>query len=531
MNKFLEDKLNNRISVLPELKKHLISFFSKLDEKNILTEEQLSNFTKTAYPQATREFIQTPYDTYKWTKSLQEIYSFMQVNNSGNFYDAFNKITYGWDEMEKQDFKNWISYYQQETQNKYKTAQYYPSNFKADPNQTLKANILPTKDQSASQTEPSENEKKQLVTKKIQSIISRLQAAEKIATDPEIRHILSSILDINLEDWLARLHQVKRMIQAAPLKNVYSSLIEDIIIREANKLVHSGFKKAARELVFLAQDAINSTPTLPSAQSDQNVEDPLEEFMKSMNFEDNSKTEDHIVVEDQNDIVDPDPDDMANIHVLAQETLPPQQINKQVQISQPDQEVPEEPESKGVAKTKIHEKTDGLFEQALSNITVDDAIARLEVLANLFRTREVSRQLAIIDIMFDKLNISAFFPSLAEAHSKQLESNQYCLTRIEEILSKLRGAVKTPENMELDLVGKPIVPTLPEIQKELANQMSLERQLKEKRRRETQEAELSEPLASEQTQAEQPSKPQSPVNELSVPATAGQPQPTVKPVQ
>ena len=538
MNQFLEDKLAERLKVIPEMEKYLREYCGILDKSGVSSENQLEQYLnsgtidKKAYPQGIREFTHQTYNVSKWTQALQQIYQLISASQI-DYQEAFNKITYGWDEMEKIDFKNWVSYYQQGNQDKYKTAQYYPNSFKIDPNQALKAQVIPTQEQATPQL--SEEEKKKTLVKRVQAIVARLQAAEKLATDPDIREILTRKLDINLEDWLNRLHQVKRMIQAAPLKNVYSTLLQDLIIKEANSLVKKGFPKAAKELIFIAQDP-NAVP--PPVSPEQSAPDPLEEFMKAMNFEDDSKAEDHVVLEDENNIIDPQPDDMDNIKVLAQVAAPPVQptpnqtvpvqpvseqevVEEETPISEPiagevpDQEVSE---GDGSAQTEIHKKTDNLFDAALADVTVDDAVARLEVLANLFRTREIPRQLSIVDLIFDKLNISAFFPSLAEASSKMLDSNQYALTRIEEILSKLRGAIKTPEHMELDLVGKPITPTLPNIQKELANQMELERQLKDKRKKETQLAELAEPLPAEPTEVAGPEKEQSALNELSGPA-------------
>ena len=552
MNPFLEEKLIERLKVIPEMEKYLREYCGVLDKSGVSSENQLEQYLnsgtidKKAYPQGIREFTHQTYSVSKWTKALQDIYQLISASQIG-YQEAFNKITYGWDEMEKIDFKNWVSYYQQGNQDKYKTAQYYPNSFKVNPNEALKAQVIPTQEEQAP-PQLSEEEKKKVLVKRVQSIVARLQAAEKLATDPDIREILTRKLDINLEDWLNRLHQVKRMIQAAPLKNVYSTLLQDLIVKEANSLVKKGFPKAAKELIFIAQDP-NAVP--PPVSPEQSAPDPLEEFMKAMNFEDDSKAEDHVVLEDENNIIDPQPDDMDNIKVLAQVVAPPVQptpsqtvpvqpvseqevVEEETPISEPiagevpDQEVSE---GDGSAQTEIHKKTDNLFDAALADVTVDDAVARLEVLANLFRTREIPRQLSIVDLIFDKLNISAFFPSLAEASSKMLDSNQYALTRIEEILSKLRGAIKTPEHMELDLVGKPITPTLPNIQKELANQMELERQLKDKRKKETQLAELAEPLPTESTEVAGPEKEQSALNELSGPAIVPQqpPAPVNKP--
>jgi hypothetical protein len=543
MNSFLEEKLAERLKIIPEMEKYLRDYCNILDKQGISSENQFEQYLnsgtidKRAYPQGIREFIHQTYNIPKWTKALQDIYQLISTSQI-DYQEAFNKITYGWDDMEKIDFKNWVSYYQQGNQNKYKTAQYYPNNFKIDPNEALKAQIIPTQEQVEQQPQLSEEEKKKILAKRVQSVVARLNAAEKIAAEPDVRDALKK-LDLNLDDWFARLHQVKRMIQIAPIKSIYSTLLQDIIIKEANILVKQGFPKAAKELIFIAQD-----PSIvpPPISPEEPASDPLEEFIKAMNFEDDSKAEDHVVLEDENDIVDPQPDDMDNIKVLAQAVQSPVQSpsveptpNQPAIQPAPDQEVVEPnteeiPQEDGVAETEIHKKTDDLFEAALSDVTVDDAVARLEVLANLFRTREIPRQLSIVDLIFDKLNIASFFPSLAEASSKMLDSNQYALTRIEEILSKLRGVIRNPESAELDLVGKPITPTLPNIQKELANQMELERQLKDKRKKETQLAELAEPLPAEPTEVAEAGEEQSALNELSVPPNASPQQPAAPPV-
>ncbi len=86
------------------------------------------------------------------------------------------------------------------------------------------------------------------------------------------------------------------------------------------------------------------------------------------------------------------------------------------------------------------------IDKAFANVKLSDVINRLQALSRVFKNREIARQLGIIDIMLDKLGISGFFPSLAEATRSALESNQYCQSRIEEILSKLISA--TNENGE-----------------------------------------------------------------------------------
>lgn len=103
---------------------------------------------------------------------------------------------------------------------------------------------------------------------------------------------------------------------------------------------------------------------------------------------------------------------------------------------------PEEAKA-GLKVEKLHTDFDALIDSAFSNLTVADVVKKLDDVNKIFRNREISRQLAIVDVMLDHLGLAPYFPSLAEATNKQLEANQYCLTRIEDVLSRLRGTMET----------------------------------------------------------------------------------------
>ena len=90
------------------------------------------------------------------------------------------------------------------------------------------------------------------------------------------------------------------------------------------------------------------------------------------------------------------------------------------------------------------DNTDDIIDAALRNVTIDDVVSRLEMLVSVYNQREISRQLAILDIMMDRLGLASFFPALGEAMSKALEANQYIGNRLEEILGKVKGSVGIP---------------------------------------------------------------------------------------
>lgn len=234
-----------------------------------------------------------------------------------------------------------------------------------------------------------------------------------------------------------------------------------------------------------AQDLMTPPPNLDAGTSDNKGIDEFLENMEGAGFtkEDDGKAEDDAAAEDEVDIGSDDvlmdqeiiPDDKA-LTVEAQalpdvapeaappgppaEIRPPRRAPKpeNLEVESP---APAEGDAVGTGMTpeqaqkgpdveQAKSDFDALIDSAFANLKVSDVITKLDSVNNIFRTREISRQLAIVDVMLDRLGLAAYFPTLAEATNKQLEANQYCLTRIEDILSKLRGTIQTKE---LDLEG------------------------------------------------------------------------------
>lgn len=584
----------------------------------------MKKINKIAYPQGQADLYRESYDINKWINAFQTIYSY--VNQGFDFKEIYKKSTQNWDEMEKNDFNHWMKYYQGNNHSAYKTAQFMPS-----PNPPYiemgPGALLPNKTTDTARIDdlkpniklPEEDDPQFKINKKIKGIISRLMAAEKLATDPDVQRELSRRLDVSLHKWLEELQRVKRLVQVAPIKHAQSTILEDLIIKEANILASKGFPKMAQELIKVAQVAdkpsdspvapslpaapkapempspsalppppSSSSPPKPMAPAGAPVapalpatppgpgaaapaapgtspastsakkpgEDILDKFVERMNPLSKNKDKNEIV-----DMIDEDP--LAEIFVYensagGSDDVLPEDENELISFAQempvpapapmptagappvspmapaapmtmptdrviePTPEIEVSEESGQFADTTIHKKTDDLLEKALSEITVTDVIERLDTLVNLFRTREIPRQLAIIDLMMDQLNLSSFFPGLAEASSKSLEANQYALSRIEEVLSKLKGSIKNPKDKELDLTGTGTLGEVPQnidaesIRSSLQNQEIKEKARKQQKKQEelnkaepTPDIEVTEDLA--QPVALPPGQPVAPV--------------------
>ncbi len=499
---------------------------------------------KIAYPIGdSGGYTESPHNLQKWMVAMRSYY-FLRNQGYPLSY-SFNIATKEWDDMEREDFKHWLSFYQENGHTKYKTAQinteprYYQAGEGAMiPLDHLKAKLPGMPDMSQYQDRDlsllaEQQNKKQEAENFIKAIVGRLNAAERLITKPEVQTVLKEMLRMGLPEWLEALHRLKREIQTAPiqaraaLKNLKikdintqatNILIQDLLFKEANILLHQGKIASAKFMIKIAQEAIPNAP-IPSNQGQgSNVAPPS---MLSSDSDDGSEAIKQLIegmnnqkddASDSNNIEDMEEDPLSEITIIAQ-AIPPGNPNIEVKdeiLGNPEpspeiniqpkrSEEPEVTEQHEAPSSKIPDEiipsqiekpnlTDP-FEIALADITVIDVISRLEALANVFRNREISRQLAIIDLMMDRLSIASFFPSLAEASSKSLESNQYALTRIEDILSKIRGSVETPSAHKVDLSG-PIdqafepVPNAPteEVKQNLIQNQEQEKARKQRRK-------------------------------------------------
>ena len=102
-----------------------------------------------------------------------------------------------------------------------------------------------------------------------------------------------------------------------------------------------------------------------------------------------------------------------------------------IEVSEPPQEAQDK---------EVTDNTDDVIDAALNAVSMDDVVRRLEMLVSIYNKREISRQLAVLDMMMDRLGIASYFPALGESMSKALEANQYIGNRLGDILAKIKGS-------------------------------------------------------------------------------------------
>ncbi len=451
-----------------------------------------------------------PRNVKKWMESMRAIY--FLVHEGAGYDDALNHVVAEWDVMEKIDFQNWMRFYQEGAHEKYKTAGDDMQYLQLDgdgapiiPMDVLRARMptappgmpnmerIKVKDEEDDEeAAAAEEERLEARDKKVRSIGSRFRSLLKLLSDKDVQETLDGSLDVSIADFIKQIQDLQRYILLIPLNKRNASTIEDLIIQRGNRLVAQGFPKAGALIKKLAQEAATPPPPPveelegepgkpegepkgkdekgeggdtppPPTPSDIPPSEPEEEqwvqdFKDNLNnIHDDSEADDLSMV-----------DDIADITVEAQ-ALPPEMpaeppIDAPVEPPLPEEELlPEEALPEAVVgpeeevAIEVGEPEEPLPPPKkemkeigdLEGVTVSDIVDRLERVSNILKNREIPRELAWIDFMLDKVGLASYFPELAEATKSALESNQYMSTRVESMLSALRGSMEPEEPIEL----------------------------------------------------------------------------------
>lgn len=503
---------------------------------------------KQGYPNLEQmQNIPGAHDMEKWLQAVKTIY-YEEKKNQIDRKAAINLVTKGWNVTEINDFINWLRFYEEGTHLKYKVAQFWygnadvgyllpikPDAQKQEPTQVSGQNIDFARDSVAD--ELSSSEKKQIIEKQRNKIIGRLDSAEKLLRSQEGQ----LFADKEFASLLETIYELKKKIQMVNKKSSSDKLYSDMIVREANRLTHKGFVKAANLLHSLAEDkptyppiapkdpskpneppkpeeqpkpnepskpgeppkpgepakdankpptgAPSPTPPAPPMQGSGNAgglpmappvpQEPESQAIKSFltKLEDpiSQKTDKNSLDEDELEVIDGEDDLVVEAQVAPPEppaTPAPKSVTE-----------PKEPNTEGPATAIAPSKDfDHMMESIFSNLTISDVVAKFEDIAKFYKTREMPRQLALADMMLDSLGLAPFFPALSEATNKALEANNYISTRLEDIISKLRGTMKTREIDMTDEDKKPKSPEIEQAKKTLQEDADKEKSRKQMRK-------------------------------------------------
>jgi hypothetical protein len=249
------------------------------------------------------------------------------------------------------------------------------------------------------------------------------------------------------------------------------------------------------------------TGTAQSTPAIMPQEDPqpkgIKEFIENMNEgnqTEESKAEDHLEVSDQEEelmVTEAQAIPPAALEDVPMTDSPSPVRGKPANLPSPVADTPDiagrdetlevteddiAPKPEGADKAvPVDSGFDAKLDNMLAGVTIDDIVRELEELSKIFKVREIPRRLSIIDMMLDSKGLSSFFSSLSEAQNKALDSNNYISTRVDDILSKLRGSMNTKS---VDLTGGPerSAPDATGIKNKLQQDQDAEKQRKQRRK-------------------------------------------------
>lgn len=414
-------------------------------------------------------------DVSKWVQAARELY--YQIHKGIERNQAFQKIVDGWDVMEKLDFENWLKFYEQGAQNKYKQAQvnywgdqnnlgyYLPITPERKPDMSPVLDVKPLQNPTQ-HPDILQEERRQTIEAQRQKILSRLDSAKRELSKTEGHQLVGP----EFESIIDALLQLEKKIRTVNKISTSVRLYQDMIIREANILSGRGFKKAADFMTKIAQavpsaaepsnpvqigegqagsvpgQSVGQVPPdnqppvpisvdtqqqgappgmPPTSDAEKTLSPGMKEFLAGLN--------DTPIAADNLEVDEGDSDDfVVEAQAIGPDGLPQEPV-AEVEEPQDDPEV------------EAGKDFDQILDQSFAGATVADAVSQLENIAKIFRNREIVRQLSVADIILNQLGLASLFPTLAEITQKNLENNNYSLSRLEDILSKLRGTLTVKE--------------------------------------------------------------------------------------
>lgn len=482
-----------------------------------INKDMSDNKISVAYPNYDEYIPIAPQrNTTKWLDAVKEIY--YRVHKGLSKGQALENVIAGWDNMEKLDFKNWLKFYEEKTHKKYSEASDQPIQIKVgqvgyweDSNragyfvpvhreQEDVGRAIDTAQNPSTNEGMQQEEKREIIERLRNKIVSRLDSAEKILRSQEGQIFAGN----EFEALMHIIYELKKKIHTVNKISVSTKLYTDMIIREANILTKKGYRKASDVLIKIAEDmpltpapppspasggglpgeiteagpvggspsmgapspmpptpgpgAPPVTPPAPSAPPAEKIDQGMEEFLNGLSGKkDEQKSDDLEITEDVGEawVVEaqaaPLPPPTPKSPLPAKDKPP-----AELEVDESPDAVAPKASPAPVGESQFDQKISHMFD----GITIQDVVQKLEDNTKIYKTRQMPRELSMIDMMLDHLGLAPFFPTLAEATNRSLDANQYILTRLEDITSRLRGTVQTND---IDLKGSNSIPSTPEL--------------------------------------------------------------------
>lgn len=440
----LESSYNDLLEKTSKLNLNYYSIFDK----------QVKNIK--AYPMEFNDISLERYNLNKWIDTLREIYS--QEKKGLERFSAISSSLNNWNLKEKIAFLQWLKYYEGGDHLKYKKADYYQ-----DSSLIFQNRFHDSQEARDDNLELSKSERKRIIESYRKKIIARLDSAERLLRSEDGAIFAGDSLEALME----KIFDLKKKVNLANKRA--SSFNLSYLIKEAgNNFVKSGDLRSGGFFISLAQDMAESIES-EMADVGPDTGDSALGAAEPQPVTGGGGASGGDAMMGGGDATIGGGDSALSFGVPGNQPMDAvYQGGPPIELDQEEEEERDPADlflnqlnSAGIYSfdsmaSSINKNAqdssnfDRNIDELLNKVTVSDVILKLENLSKVFKIREIPRQLAMVDMMLDSLGLATYFPALSEATNKSLESNNYISTRVDDVLSKLQGALKTED---IDLTG------------------------------------------------------------------------------
>jgi len=407
---------------------------------------------KVAYPNIDERTIPSQYNTDKWIKCLKFMYNC--IHNGEDRKSVLQKLSNNFDQKEFDRFLKWVRFYEEGNHLRYKIA-----------TKSLQFLDFLSKDRNNTEVfvEKENTSYKDTIEDMRDKMLSRIKALQKLIESKEGRKFFSEELPIfiNVVNMLRQKILTYNPQKISTAKKTY----DDFVYREVNVLRKNGCNNAADYLEKFAQmpsatpppiptqgiGTAQDIPTTPPTQSNplpNNIVNPTAPPPEPKSEISSSPTDSPMP---NSKGIDKFINNLSTSNISSKEDL-----NATDDLYVEDEELVSLGQAVRTTNTSM-EKINEIINKPLPTTTIDDAITLLEEIAIVHKVRQIPRMLSSVDMILNQHGLASMFPTLAESQNKSLEANNYILSRIEEIISKLKGVAEKP-NIDLKESNKNISP-------------------------------------------------------------------------
>lgn len=428
---FLYDGMIDNLKIAPANKYDLLKeVFNSLKDRDKLSLNDIKNafILKKSYNNINgvmKENVGKQHNIKYWVDVFKYIWD--MVSKGEDINDVKNRVMEDWSPMDKEQFNAWMRYYSQKEHEK------YASIFDTD---LENSQLIQTNRQNQQLEIQKNKEKTQEDLKK--TLIGRLNSAERL---------LYQFVNVWPSDIFNRLYRGLSDLKGEIMLMRTSATLTDRIVRLANVWEKEGFVEGAQELKKIAEpdlasqisDALSGkseSKEVDVSAAPEGVDEPLPDMEQIPDIQQNEKfnIEELPKIEDLSK-----QEDKKDINIGEQEKFDIEDLPKEEPLKE---EPPkDEPKELNVKEKFNVSESDNPFVGS----SVEDVLNILEPLSQSLRERDFSLKLSKADMMLDSMNMASHFPEIGEISQKALEFNIYANSRLEKVISKLKGGIKENE--------------------------------------------------------------------------------------